>query len=134
MANDCIPLYRPGQDLTATAGGAITGKTFVKVSAALVAGNPAANTNGSLMTVVTSTAGARAVGVAVYDVASGARLPIVSVPGQVAPVTAGAAITAGTEVESSATGQAVALSTGKALGMALSTTTGSGQDLFVKLY
>ena len=59
MANECIPLYRPGADISCTAGGAITGKTFVKVSAALAAGNPASNVDSTLLTVVTDTAGAK---------------------------------------------------------------------------
>ena len=29
MANECVPLYRPGQDITAVTTGAVTGKTFV---------------------------------------------------------------------------------------------------------
>ena len=134
MANECIPLYRPGADLTCTAGGAITGKTFVKVSAALVAGNPASNVDSTLLTVVTDTAGAKDLGVADYDVASGARVPVIVGPGHVVPVTCGAAVTAGSEVEANASGQAITKSAGVALGLALSTTTGSGQDLFVKLY
>lgn len=134
MANECIPLYRPGADITCLAGGAITGKTFVKVSAALVAGNPSQNVDSTLLTVVTCTAGAKAFGVASYDVASGSRVPVIAGPGQVVPVTSGAAVTAGTEVEVNASGQAITLSTGKAAGIALSTTSGSGQDLYVKLY
>ena len=42
MANECIPLYRPGGDLTAIVGaGGVTGKTFVNISAAV---DPAAGT------------------------------------------------------------------------------------------
>lgn len=134
MANECIPLYRPGADISCTAGAAITGKTFVKVSAALVAGNPASNVDSTLLTVITDTAGAKALGVAAYDAASGARLPVIVGPGHVVPVTCGAAVTAGAEVEANALGQAITKSAGAALGLALSTTTGSDQDLFVKIY
>lgn len=133
MANECIPLYRPGQDLTGVASGAIIGKTFVKVASALVAGNPVANTNATLLGVSTATAGAKVFGVAVNDAASGSRLPVIHGPGHVVPVTSGAAVEAGAEVESNASGQAVTLTTGKSAGVALSTTTGSGQDLFVQL-
>ena len=83
---------------------------------------------------VPDTAGAKALGVAAYDVASGARGPVIVGPGHVVPVTCGAAVTAGSEVEANASGQAITKSAGVALGLALSTTTGSGQDLFVKLY
>ncbi|HOW00562.1 MAG TPA: DUF2190 family protein [Rhodoglobus sp.] len=134
MANECIPLYRPGSDITAVAGGAITGKTFVKVSAGLNPGNPVTGTSSTLVTVVTNTAAGKAFGVATYDAASGARLPIICGPGNVVPVTSGAAVTAGAEVESDASGRAITLAAGKPLGMALSASTGAGQDLFVRLY
>ena len=134
MANECIPLYRPGSDITAVAGGAITGKTFVKVSAGLNPGNPVTGTSSTLVTVVTNTAAGKAFGVATYDAASGARLPIICGPGHVVPVTSGAAVTAGAEVESDASGRAITLADGKPLGMALSASTGAGQDLLVRLY
>jgi hypothetical protein len=38
MANECIPLYRPGLDITAVTTGAVVGKTFVDYSAALTTG------------------------------------------------------------------------------------------------
>lgn len=134
MANECIPLYRPGSDITAQAGGAITGKTFVKVSAGLNPGNPVSGTSSVLMTIITNTAGAKSVGVAAYDAAVGTRVPLINGPGHVVPVTSGAAVAAGAEVESDASGQAITLAAGKPLGMALSATTGAGQDLFVRLY
>ena len=134
MANECIPLYRPGADITAVAGGAITGKTFVKVSAGLNPGNAVTGTSATLVTVVTNTAAGKAFGVATYDAASGARLPIICGPGRVVPVTSGAAVAAGAEVESDASGRAITLAAGKPLGMALSASTGAGQDLFVRLY
>lgn len=134
MANECIPLYRPGSDITAVAGGAITGKTFVKVSAGLNPGNAVTGTSSTLVTVVTNTAAGKAFGVATYDAASGARLPIICGPGHVVPVTSGAAVAAGAEVESDASGRAITLAAGKPLGMALSASTGAGQDLFVRLY
>ena len=63
----------------------------------------------------------RALGVAAYDVASGARVPVIVGPGHVVPVTCGAAVTAGSEVEANASGQAITKSAGVALGLALST-------------
>lgn len=134
MANECIPLYELGYDLTALAGAAITGKTFVKVSSALSPGSPAARTDFTSVGVVTATAGVKTLGVAAYDAASGARVAVIGGPGTVVPVTCRAAVTAGTDVESNASGQAITRTTGTPVGHALTTTAGAGQDLFVKLY
>lgn len=126
MANESIPLFRPGQDITALTTAAVTGKTFVNVT------GPTDPTNGTLVRVATSAAGARALGVAAYDAASGARVPVIR--GCITPVTCGAAVTAGAEVESDAAGKAITLATGKPLGKAVSTTTAANSDLFVALY
>lgn len=135
MANECIPIYRPGADVTCLTTAAVTGKTFVNVSGPLVVGNPAAGTDATLIRVATAAAGARAFGVAVYDAASGARVPVITQGGgHVVPVTCGAAITAGAEVECNASGKAITLATGKALGKAVSTTTAADTDVFVQLY
>lgn len=127
MANESIPAYRPGQDVTATAGGAITGKTFVDISAALgvAAGTP--------ITVVTATAAGLSVGVASRDTASGAKLQVVRGKGSIVPVTAGGTIALGAEVEVGASGRAVTIASGKARGRAWSAGT-SGNDVFIELY
>ncbi|ERG63531.1 hypothetical protein L332_03575 [Agrococcus pavilionensis RW1] len=127
MANECIPAYRPGHDITATAGGAITGKTFVDASTALdvAAGTP--------VTVVTATAAGLTFGVASRDTASGAKLHVLRGPGTVVPVTAGGTIARGAEVEVGASGRAVTLASGKARGRALTAGT-SGNDVFIELY
>ena len=127
MANESIPVYRPGQDVTATAGGAITGKTFVDISAAL---SPSA---GTPITVVTATAAALSVGVASRDAASGAKLHVIRGKGSVVPVTAGGNIALGAEVEIGSNGRAVTLASGKARGRAWSAGT-SGNDVFIELY
>jgi hypothetical protein len=127
MVNECIPAYRPGADLTATAGATITGKTFVDISAALgvVAGTPA--------TVIPATGGGPSVGVASRDTAAGAKLHVLRGPGQVVPVTAGGTIAVGAEVEVGATGRAVTIAAGKARGRAWSAAT-VGTDVFIELY
>ena len=68
MANECIPLYRPGADVTCVTTGAVTGKTFVAQSAALTTG---------LISVATATAAGAVFGVAAYDAASGARVAVI---------------------------------------------------------
>lgn len=131
MANDCIPYKRPGQDLSAKASAAVTGKRFVKVTGNRTSGpGLAATGEGSVYTMGPNTAGVRAAGVAAWDAALGEIFNVICAG--VVPVTAGAAITAGQEVESDATGQAIPLASGKALGVALSGAS-SGQDAEIML-
>lgn len=127
MANECIPAYRPGADVTVIASGAITGKTFVNISAALdvAAGTPA--------TAVTATAAGLTIGVATRDAASGAKVGIIRGPGIIVPVTAGGTIALGAEVEVGASGRAVAFSAGVKRGRAWSAGT-SGNDVLIELY
>lgn len=127
MANESIPLYRPGADITCLTTAAVTGKTFVNVS------GPVIPASGTLTRVATAAAAAKALGVAAYDAASGAEVAVLC-GGQVVPVTCGAAVTAGAEVEVGTTGRAITLAAGKAVGKALSTTTAADTDLFVQLY
>ncbi|MBD8477574.1 capsid cement protein [Microbacterium sp. CFBP 8794] len=125
--NETIPLYRPGDDVTATASGAITGKTFVDISAGV---NAAA---GTTLTVVTATAAGATVGVASRDTASGAKLHVLRGKGSVVPVTAGGNIAVGADVEVGANGRAVTLAAGKPRGRAWSTGA-AGSDVFIELY
>lgn len=128
MANECIPAYRPGADLTAIVGaGGVTGKTFVNISAALdvAAGTP--------LTVVTAAAAGLTFGVASRDAAAGAKVGIIRGPGIIIPVTAGGTIALGAEVEVGASGRAVTLASGKARGRAVSAGT-NGNDVFIELY
>ncbi|MDQ1174176.1 hypothetical protein QE430_002483 [Microbacterium testaceum] len=127
MANESIPLYRPGNDLTATASAAIVGKTFVDVTGGV---NVA---TGAPITVTTATAAGLTVGVASRDTASGAKLHVLRGKGSVVPVTAGGNIAVGNEVEVGASGRAVVLASGKARGRAWSAGT-SGNDVFIELY
>lgn len=125
MANECIPLYRPGQDITAVTTGAVVGKTFVDYSAAMTTGLPSVNT---------ATAAGKVAGVAAYDAASGARVAVIRGKGQIVPVTSGAAITALAEVEVGTAGKAVAFSAGVKVGRALSAAAGANAQVFVELY
>ncbi|MDR2294693.1 MAG: DUF2190 family protein [Microbacterium sp.] len=127
MANESIPVYRPGGDVTAKAGAAIVGKTFVNISAALdvAAGTP--------ITVITASAAGLSVGIASRDTAAGAVLHVLRNPGEVLPVTAGGTIAVGDEVEVGANGRAVALASGKARGRAWSAGA-AGNDVFIELY
>jgi len=124
MANECIPLYRPGQDITAVTTGAVTGKTFLDYSAAMTTGLPSVNT---------ATAAGKVCGVAAYDAASGSRVAVIRGKGQIVPVTAGGTIAALAEVEVGATGRPVTFSAGVKVGRALTAGT-SGNQMYVELY
>lgn len=126
MANEAIPLFRPGADVTCLTTGAVTGKTFLDVSATTDA------TTG-LTKVATCGAGVKAYGVAAYDAASGARVPVLTGPGLHVYVTAGATVAFGVEVEVGTGGKAITLASGKAVGKALAAGT-NNNDLLIKLY
>jgi hypothetical protein len=114
MANECIPLFRPGADITCLTTGAVTGCTFVDISATR-------DTTTGLVKVATATAAGNSFGVAAYDAASGARVPVVRGKGSIVPVLFGGAVTAGAEVEIATGGKAVVLASGKARGRAIET-------------
>lgn len=125
MANEAIPLFRPGSDVTCLTTAAVVGKTFVDVSATVDATG--------MIKVATASAAARAFGVATYDAASGARVPVICGPGTIVPVTAGGTITAGADVEVGAAGKAVALAAGKPAGKAVQAGT-LNNDVLVRIY
>ena len=125
MANECIPLYRPGTDITAVTTGAVTGKRFVDYSAAMTTGLPSVNT---------ATAAGKVAGVAAYDAASGARVAVIRGKGTIVPVISGAAVTALAEVEVGTTGRAVPFSAGVKVGRALSAAGAADVQIWVELY
>jgi hypothetical protein len=126
VANECIPLFRPGADVTCLTTGAVVGKTFVDISATRDAAS-------GLIKVVTATAAAKSFGVAAYDAASGARVPVVRGKGSIVPVTAGGTIAFGAEVEVGSAGKAVTIASGIARGRAVEAGT-NGNDIFIELY
>lgn len=124
MANECIPLYSPGQDISAVTTGAVTGKTFVDYSAAMTTGLPSVNT---------ATAAGKVAGVAAYDAASGSRVAVIRGKGQIVPLTAGGTIAALAEVEVGTSGRPVTFAAGVKVGRALSAGT-VGNQIWVELY
>lgn len=107
------PFFKGQDEITCYAAGAITGATFVKPSSTQADGN---------FGVVTCGAALRAIGVATTDAASTAVVNVAVGPGMITEVTAAATLTAGQEVESNASGQAVVLASGKALGVVMADT------------
>jgi hypothetical protein len=107
MANDCIPLFRPGTDLTAQASVAVTGKRVVKISAAPASGPGLANTADGSNIKVNHCVGATEVpfGIAKYDAPLNGKVGVIREG--VVPCTGGAAITAGQQVMADATGKVI---------------------------
>lgn len=134
MANDCNPRYRPGQDITFQASGAITGKRFVIVTGRQVSfGALSSTADGGNLIAAQAGAGARADGVAKYDAASGDKCGMICLDGHAVPMTSGGAIAVGDLIASDAQGRAVtATSTAKVLGKAWSAVAGAGLDVLVK--
>lgn len=122
MANEAKPLFRPGANVTVKTTAAVTGKTFVGVSA-----TPDAD---GLIKAATATAATKAFGVAARDIASGDIGLILR--GGIVNVTAGGTIAAGAEVEVGTGGKAVTLASGKSVGTAVSAGT-SNNDVLVAL-
>lgn len=135
IVNECIPYYEPGGRLTCHVEADVTGKRFVAVTdpkQAASAGLTTSVTGGNIV-VSPCGAGARGLGVAVYDKAAGGKVPVIAAPGTIVPVLAGAAITGGNEVEVAAGGKVIPLNTGKAVGMAVGDAS-NNTDALIKLY
>lgn len=112
MANEAKPLFRPGASVTAVTTAAVTGKTFVGVSATR---DPASG----LVKVAPATAAGKPFGVASFDAASGGTVTVLR--GGIVAVAAGGSITAGTQVEIGTGGKVVTLASGVPVGLALET-------------
>ncbi len=127
MAGEAIPLYRPGDDVTATAGVAVAGRKFVEITGAL---NPA---NGTNVTVGLPTAGGTVFGVAAYDAAANARVAVIRGSKTIVPVLAAGVIAVGAEVQVDAAGAVITKSAGVAVGRAVTAGTNNA-ECFVSLY
>lgn len=133
-ANECIPFYEPGSRITGHASATIIGKRFLDISGNIQSGpGLSATSEGGNLQVAPCAAGAKAFGVSGYDAATGTKVPVLNGPGMVVPVTAGANIAFGAEVEVGTAGQAITLAAGKAVGKCLTAAT-SGADAMVRLY
>jgi Uncharacterized conserved protein (DUF2190) len=124
VANECIPYYRPGQDVTALTTTAVVGKTFVDWTTAWTT---------NLGSVGTAAGAGKVAGVAAYDAPNNSKVAVIRGKGQIVPVTAGGTIAAGAEVEVGTGGKVVTSASGVKVGRAL----GAGannQDCIVELY
>lgn len=128
-ANESIPVFEPGDRVTGVATAAVRGKRFLMVSATPV-GGPTGTEN---IGVAEATAGVRAVGVACHDAAINEMVPMHNDHSWVL-MPAGAALTAGQEVQSDGEGRPIGVTTGRPLGLACSTQSTVGSDVLIKLY
>lgn len=136
VANECIPLYEPGARITGHASAAITGKRFLDISGdkqgPVLGADLGTNVDGGNILVAHATAAGPAIGVSSHDCAINKKVTVIQ-GGYVVPVTAGAAIDSGAEVEVGANGTAVPLAAGRAVGRAFDDAA-NGEDALIKLY
>lgn len=144
-ANICVPLFKGGEkDVTVRVTAAVVGKTFGTISANIQSG-PEITTavlpttyDGGNLQAATCGAGLEPDGVFAYDAAINTIVPLIR-KGAIAPVTSGAAITAGAEVMSDAAGKAIpwvsaASEANRKAGKAVTTASGANVDCYVELY
>jgi hypothetical protein len=107
--------YAPGEDISCVATAAITAERFVVISAAH---NKSLGEN--IKVAQATVSGVAVFGVAMYDAAIGDVVKIRPISGgSVMGVYAGAALTAGQEIQTDAAGKAIPLAAGKSCGMAV---------------
>jgi len=135
MKNECIPFYRPGQDIPVKASVALTGRRCCAIT-----GNrsgtgfvgPANTDLQNLYVVGLPTLGGRIAGVVGYDVAAGDAVPLKREG--VLPIEAAAIIAAFAEVTTDALGRVQTVAAGQsALGVAM-TGCAAGAMCEVKMY
>lgn len=126
MANDAIPYFEDGDELTCTPTANVGGKTFVVLS-----GNMASD---GTFSIAPCGAGGQALGVALWDAVTGVRVTVHTIEsGHIMPVVAGAAIAAQQPVKSDANGHAIPGVAGdKCLGIAQNGAA-SGADAMILL-
>lgn len=143
MNNECIPFVEASytQKITAHFLAAVTGKQFVGPLTspqsgwqALSADPLAAGDGSNIQCAGPPAAGGEVGGVAGWDVALGAKGPVVRGAGTMLPCTSGAAITIGNELQVDATGRVVPFTTGRKVGKAHSAAGAAGVDVVVELY
>lgn len=146
-ANECTPFKEPAVSFTARCSAAVTGKRFVKVSGNRTGGGGQGAAGSTTVGVGLSSdaenvykvaqcvAKDTSVGVSGYDGANGAEIKVFGRgKGLILPITAGAAIAAGAEVESDAEGRAITLAAGKALGYCMTAVAALGEDAEILYY
>lgn len=141
-ANECIPYYEAAytQKLTIHADALLTGKCFcgpltLRQSGPGLAADPlAVGDGGNYRTAGLPAAGGQVGGVIGWDVAAGGKAPVIRGAGTVLPVTSGAAVAVGQELQVDASGRVIPFAAGRKVGLAHSAAGGAGTDVEVELY
>jgi hypothetical protein len=137
-SNECIPYYDEGDELTVHAANALTGKRFARITGRQAGKRAGTGINAGLDTsgiggnyLADVPVGAeKCHGVVQYDVAAGDKVTLLKQ--KILPVTCGATVTTGSEVEVDSQGRVVNLAAGKAVGQCLfGNTIGLDADIFV---
>jgi hypothetical protein len=147
LVNECIPYKEPGASVTARCSAAVKGKRLVKVSGNRTGGGGQGAAGSVTVGVGLSTdlenlykvaqcvAKDQCIGVSGWDsVINGEVKVFLKGKGIVLPITAGAAIAAGAEVESDAEGRVITLAAGKAIGYCMTAVAAEGEDAEILLY
>src|SRR3982751_5416931 len=101
LANQCVALFEPGDDITMVADASIAGCTFVSPKA-----NNVVDITTGLQKCVQTTAATRPIGVLNGDAVQGNTRKVIR-GNKIIPITAGAAINSGSVVEVGAAGKAI---------------------------
>ena len=143
MTNECIPYFEAAytQKITVHAGYAMTGKTFSGVLTSHQGSGPAlaadplpTGDGGNLQCPAAPVAGGQVGGVIGWDVASGAKAPLIRGEGTMVPVTSGAAVAIGDLLMVDTQGRVVtATATNYVVGKAHSAAGAAGTDVVVEL-
>lgn len=107
--NECIALYDSGDDVPVHAEAAVVGCRFVKISDPMqgpVLGGLSTTSEGSNIVVSHCGLGEQAFGVSSYDADAAGKLYAIR-GNKIVPILAGAAISAGQQVQSDANGKAI---------------------------
>lgn len=126
LANQCIALFEPGDDITMVADATIAGCTLVNPKS-----NSVVDVTTGLQKCVQAAAGTRPIGVLNGDAIQGNTRKVIR-GNKIVPITAGAAILSGAGVEVGTAGKAITLATGVAIGVAL-TNAANGELCYVAI-
>lgn len=129
--NVCTPHF-DSSDVTYRATAAVIGKRFIAPSGNRT-GGPALSTDvQNVYRMAHAPVGAAATGVSRYDVPLDGMASVFGNPGRIVPVTAEAAIVAGARIQVGAAGQAITLTTGVPVAIAMSAAA-AGADVEAKI-
>ena len=145
MANDCIPFKEEADRITGkvTPAGGVTGKRCVVITGGRTSTKSATDVDAGLVADSSTdksnvysvgqatVAGARVLGVAAFDVPQNGMVPIIREG--IVPITAGAAITAGQDLDVDTSGRVVPHTTGIVVGTAMDAQATVGADAEVLL-